>query len=517
MQKILIILTLCLCTLLLVEGQTYKVGDLYTAPDGSQGIVYYLHPDGSGGWVVALTDASSSCTWGTTTDVPGLTNLNPTNKQNLMSDTAGYAHTRTLRNYQNNNTNYAAGKVDFANGWVLPAPGQLATLYGQLPLIATALTSAGGTTLANKYYWTSAEDNANYAWLVDFGEFNNSGTLTINTKTYSYYVRAVRSFTYESYVDLHYEWNTGDTTPGITVSPAQTTTYTVTVSSTIGGSDTVEKTIVVGEPASSEFTIVSDTPYTWNGITYNQSGNYTQTFTTVIGCDSVVTLHLTVNIAPEVSITASDDEICEGEEVTLQAVVLNEEVFTFVPQIAIGDILCTDGSTVKPSDWPVAGKTAYGIVFYVDGTGEHGWAVHLHNQGVDIRWGQQGDVILLPDYTLARDAIQDLDGYNNTQIIRNAGNASSYDAAYAVDFPNGWYLPAIGQLSVMVAALDVIDASLAIVGGTQFPTDGSYIIWSSTESGIAWVWYTYDSGHIYNYAFKNYTGGGTLVRSIRDF
>ena len=150
MQKILIILTLCLCTLLLVEGQTYKVGDLYTAPDGSQGIVYYLHPDGSGGWVVALTDASSSCTWGTTTDVPGLTNLNPTNKHNLMSDTAGYAHTRTLRNYQNNNTNYAAGKVDFANGWVLPAPGQLATLYGQLPLIATALTSAGGTTLANK-------------------------------------------------------------------------------------------------------------------------------------------------------------------------------------------------------------------------------------------------------------------------------------------------------------------------------------------------------------------------------
>ena len=46
MRRILIILWM-LCFGLL-SAQTYHIGDVYTAPDGSQGIVYYLHPDGSG-------------------------------------------------------------------------------------------------------------------------------------------------------------------------------------------------------------------------------------------------------------------------------------------------------------------------------------------------------------------------------------------------------------------------------------------------------------------------------------
>ena len=35
--------------------------------------------------------------------------------------------------------------------------------------------------------------------------------------------------------------------------------------------------------------------YEWNGVIYTTSGDYTQTFQTVNGCDSVVTLHLTIN------------------------------------------------------------------------------------------------------------------------------------------------------------------------------------------------------------------------------
>ena len=49
------------CFGLTAAAQSYHVGDLYTAPDGSQGVVFYLHPDGSGGWVVALHDAPHSC------------------------------------------------------------------------------------------------------------------------------------------------------------------------------------------------------------------------------------------------------------------------------------------------------------------------------------------------------------------------------------------------------------------------------------------------------------------------
>ena len=35
--------------------------------------------------------------------------------------------------------------------------------------------------------------------------------------------------------------------------------------------------------------------YVWNGITYDATGNYTQQFTSAQGCDSIVTLHLTIS------------------------------------------------------------------------------------------------------------------------------------------------------------------------------------------------------------------------------
>ena len=43
------------------------------------------------------------------------------------------------------------------------------------------------------------------------------------------------------------------------------------------------------------FTVDTCDSYTWNGRVYTQSGDYTQTFMNGSGCDSVVTMHLTVN------------------------------------------------------------------------------------------------------------------------------------------------------------------------------------------------------------------------------
>ena len=207
-------------------AQVYQIGDLYTAPDGSQGIVYYLHPDGSGGWVVALNDASSGCAWGTVGDIPGLDNRNPgsNNRQQLLNDTAGYAHTQAIRAYQNNDATTAAGVVDFVHGWYLPSPAQLSILYGQLPLIESALTAAGGATLNTDNYWSSAEQNSDNAWYVIFsyGYFNSGG------KTSSNRVRAVRSFTYPSADGVTYVWNTGATGSDITVSSAGTYSVTAT-------------------------------------------------------------------------------------------------------------------------------------------------------------------------------------------------------------------------------------------------------------------------------------------------
>ncbi|MBQ5458614.1 MAG: T9SS type A sorting domain-containing protein, partial [Bacteroidales bacterium] len=42
------------------------------------------------------------------------------------------------------------------------------------------------------------------------------------------------------------------------------------------------------------FTETATSPYTWNGTEYTETGDYTQNFTAANGCDSIVTLHLNI-------------------------------------------------------------------------------------------------------------------------------------------------------------------------------------------------------------------------------
>ena len=262
-----------------------------------------------------------------------------------------------------------------------------------------------------------------------------------------------------------------------------------------------------------ELTVSACDSYEWNGTTYTENGDYTVSFPHPGGCDSVVTLHLTVTPTPEATVTATSDTICAGDEVTLQVVTAGGgDPVLHVPPVAVGDILCTDNSIVKPSAWPVAGKTAMGVVFYVDNTGEHGWAVHLQDQGASLAWGGYGtDIPSLPNHS-GTDIYTDLNGYSNTQAIRAAGNAASYPAAWAVDFNNGWYLPANGQLRVLLSTIVFINATLDLLGGQQFPMDASYTYWSSTEHSANYAGYT-----------QNNDMGGRVkwwtskVRSVRSF
>lgn len=500
-----------------LSAQNYKVGDLYTAPDGSKGIVYYVFPEGGGGWVVAITDASAECMWGTESDIPGMINQDPSSYyQQLLIDTAGYANTQVMRSFQNDNPSYAAGKVDFNHGWILPSSAQLYILYGQLSFITNAINAAGGMPLTTDYYWCSAERNSSNAWGVSF----NNGSFVYFPKTSSSCrVRPVRSFLYGADNDASYLWSTGATTSSVTVSPEQTTTYSVTVSNSGGCADTVEHTIVVGSNSSSEFTIVTSEPYVWDAVTYNYSGTYTRTYTTAEGCDSVVTLHLTVVLQPEVEVFSHQDTICAGEYVILEASVSNHVHY---PIVAIGDILCTDGSIEKPSDWPVLGKSAMGVVFYVDSTNEHGWAMHLQDQSDNIQWSSYAtDVGSLTNYSEARSAIYDLDGYTNTLRIRNNGVANTFPAAWIVDFENGWYLPAMGQLRLLGASVMTLNSTLLVVGGMPIYIDSTPYYWSSTESDgvFAWSWL---AGGAVAVTQKNVsTAPGDYphvsVRSIRNF
>ena len=66
------------------------------------------------------------------------------------------------------------------------------------------------------------------------------------------------------------------------------------------------------------FDITACDNYTWNGLTLTESGDYEQTFVSSIGCDSIVTLHLTINHSAfaETTITACDSYEWQGDTYT---------------------------------------------------------------------------------------------------------------------------------------------------------------------------------------------------------
>ena len=91
-------------------------------------------------------------------------------------------------------------------------------------------------------------------------------------------------------------WSTGEVTSSISVFPTQPTTYWV--SKTLDNITCVDSiTIDVKESFASFDTVTACDSYTWiDGLTYTASNNTASyTLTNVSGCDSVVTLNLTIN------------------------------------------------------------------------------------------------------------------------------------------------------------------------------------------------------------------------------
>ena len=315
-------------------AQVYHVGDLFTAEDGSQGIVYYTFPDGSG-WVVALQDCPLAplLSENNHQDIPNLPNSN--GLMTLLQDTAGYSNTQIIRNYVGTGAQCGINNIDFEHGWYLPASGQLSMLYAQLPLIETALMAAGGTTLDMNAYGSSTEKGMDGWWDIDFfwgvnftsatvpeyysnvnaGNFTSvPSLLTSEMASMSAYqlcpIRAIRSFPPpENIYDttLTYIWNTGFTEPHFSDVPLQTTDYTVTVSNAYGCTNSASVTVTVldNEPQTYYDTICQGATYNSYGftLTAEETGNVLDTtlfrIASAEGCESEITLHLTL-LAPDV-------------------------------------------------------------------------------------------------------------------------------------------------------------------------------------------------------------------------
>src|SRR5574344_905925 len=137
------------------------------------GIVF----DATNRYAVALTNASSTMSWGpTSTDISGLTNCIDDSivtttcgtdvKSNTQTIIAQGASSYPAASYCNTYTTTGTS----AGNWWLPSGKELWTIYSNLSTINAGLTKAGGSTLSNSYhsyYWSSTEYNRNYAWLLD--------------------------------------------------------------------------------------------------------------------------------------------------------------------------------------------------------------------------------------------------------------------------------------------------------------------------------------------------------------
>ena len=184
-------------------------------------------------------------------------------------------------------------------------------------------------------------------------------------------------------------------------------------------------------------------------------------------------------------------------------------------QVHVGDILCEGDTVVSPADYDTVNLKAVGVVFYVDNSGEHGWALALEDGGL-FTWGGYGEDTKLDNYSSRSAAADDLDGYNNTKTILELDK--EYPAFSAVDFENGWYLPAAGQLKYLYKNLKDVNSSLEKVGGLIVRRIG-LTYWSSTEYSDIDAWYLITIGGLEytSNGYNNHKDGVRLVRSVRDF
>ena len=187
-------------------------------------------------------------------------------------------------------------------------------------------------------------------------------------------------------------------------------------------------------------------------------------------------------------------------------------------QVHVGDILCEDNVVVTPASFVSSGHTAVGVVFYVDASRQHGWAVGLNDIG-EYAWGPNSLDTRLRNCTSKRQAINDLNGYANTKAIIEGGYGIEFPAFDSLDFENGWYLPALGQLKRLYANLDKVEEGLSVVGGSLFSSNGEWEYWSSTEYFICDAWYMDSFGKLKNkdHSYNGNKDNWRFVRGVRNF
>lgn len=281
--------------------------------------------------------------------------------------------------------------------------------------------------------------------------------------------------------------------------------------------------------------------YNWNDSVYTKAGEHYRFIPQTNGCDIKDVLRLVV-----LEIDTSQNEICIGDSTDLS---LSVNVKTndggssgggahiSNSTICVGDVLCTDGSTVRPEDFILSGKTAMGVVAQVDAYTGQGRAVALSgaSNSTLMRWCYSGysTINSITQTGTFLTAVSDMNGYENTSYIVakaraqnnqfNLLNTAAYHCLY-YDHSTfttgtdslGWYMPSAGEMQLVFSNRVEINSTLNILKSVddRITTLPLYTHWTSTEyndSGFDYAWVN-DNGVTIGYDKWGYYSVRPLIK-----
>ena len=232
-----------------------------------------------------------------------------------------------ISNSSYTNLNYGRGcsgsggntinSIDNMNNWVhivyvSQGAGQNTDIFINGNLVGSSVNNnTGGCSTTNLYFGVDIFSLPEYidGKLDDIGIWNraltqceiqdlyhaqlNSGSMNISAGIDQILCRG-DSIALSASGGSNYQWN-NNVVDGAPFAPAQSNAYVVNGTDSLGctGSDTVVVSVL--ENGASSLTQTALDSYTLNGQTYTQSGTYTQVIPSANGCDSTITLNLTLN------------------------------------------------------------------------------------------------------------------------------------------------------------------------------------------------------------------------------
>ena len=96
-------------------------------------------------------------------------------------------------------------------------------------------------------------------------------------------------------------------------------TYYDTLTNAVGCDSVVTLNLTINNSVATNDSITACDSTTWNGTNYNTSGIYTQTLQTINGCDSVVTMDITIHPSPVFTFPQDTLTACDVDSIQVDA------------------------------------------------------------------------------------------------------------------------------------------------------------------------------------------------------